>query len=1389
MKRLIIFSALGTLALSSSAERLQSGTNIRPTTMHTRAAGCPSAQATKVMEFNNVSALIAQGGLNFLDRSINRAAYEVPKNSNARAIYGNSLWMAGVTGDDVLKAATIVAFRTNGEEFWPGPLSNGPATVDEATCVEYDRFYYANRSEVLAFYNDFLADGAVSTIPTNIAQWPAFGPNGEKLAPFYDADGDELTYSPENGDMPWFQFKKTATELPCGNDRTVTLYGDQNYWWVFNDNGNAHTESGGLSIGMEIHAQAFAFNTDDEVNDMTFYNYLLINRSTQTLFGTYFGNFFDCDLGFAMDDYTGCDVSRGLGYVYNGDNYDQPNAGADNYGFNPPAIGVDYFEGPYQDDDGVANQIITDYNTAIAAGGIAYKGIGIGYDDDVIDNERFGMRKFMTYTGTGAPNTNMSDPDNAPHAYNYLLGLWRDGSQPCWGGSGYPGLAGVSSVAVDYMYYYNTDPYFWASRGTPTDQTPGGGWREDLHGNVPADRRFIESSGPFTLEPGAENNITIGVVYARTPSGIPFNSVDPYLYRADDKAQALFDNCFKILEGPPAPDVTVQELENEIILMLTNSANSTNYKEKYSEPDPFIILPDEAPFNDTTLSETEKDSMFRSYAFEGYKIFQLANGDIKSGDLDDPDKARQVAQVDLKNGIKQLINWNRDPSTGYLVPTLEVDGADVGIKHSFRFTSDAFTQARLVNHKSYYYMAVAYAYNEYKKYDPTSATDGQLKSFIQSRKDANGNEVPSYVAIPHIPVPENGGTSTNAVYGDGPIITRVEGRGNGGLDMKLLPESETEIVNNNFSRFPKYYGGEGSGPIEVKVIDPLNLTNHKFKVVFNPDGASLNTATWTLIDLTTGDQFESDQAININNEQIFPQYGFSVRIQQWQKVETFYDGSTGSASRSFFRSEVVRATLDFSSKDIWLSGIGDQEGNTPFNWVRSGTVDNAGTPSTCDESIYNDYLEYDPEGLFEKILGGTVAPYHLTAFSWNNGGTYCATNTPIDFDFRATITGGLFGGGALGQVRDFGVKTLKSVDIVITSDKSKWTRCPVFETTDNPSFATNVPYGQKQIIKELPSRDKNGNVGDGIVSGDPNDADFIAATGMSWFPGYVIDVETGVRLNVGFGEDSRYPTENGKDMMWNPTSNIASNMGDLAWGGKHYLYIFNNTIDDPNYTAAAQKVPAYDYGKVMSDNMRMNATTAIASVANYWRACSWVWCPVVNSGYNVKNPATDIPTDVRMTLRVKKPYERLNTSGYTFNLADAGPATNNWNNVYEFDMGELVSETNNTSLNDSILSLINVVPNPYYAYSQYEKNRLDNRIKIVNLPDDCTIRIYNISGGLIRTLTKSTSAITSIDWDLKNQNGVPIAGGVYLIHVDVPNVGERVLKWFGALRPADLDNF
>ena len=136
-----------------------------------------------------------------------------------------------------------------------------------------------------------------------------------------------------------------------------------------------------------------------------------------------------------------------------------------------------------------------------------------------------------------------------------------------YGGDGLnPGSGANLEIAADYMFPGDTDPYQVGNgRRCPWDALD----RSGLQTTPAPTGCSLQSAGPFTLEPGDYNNITVGMVWARARAGEPFESVK-LLRIADDKAQALFDNCFEIVSGPDAPDVTIQELENELILYLTN---------------------------------------------------------------------------------------------------------------------------------------------------------------------------------------------------------------------------------------------------------------------------------------------------------------------------------------------------------------------------------------------------------------------------------------------------------------------------------------------------------------------------------------------------------------------------------------------------------------------------------------------------------------------------------------------------------------------------------------------------------------------------------------------------------------------------------------------------
>ena len=83
---------------------------------------------------------------------------------------------------------------------------------------------------------------------------------------------------------------------------------------------------------------------------------------------------------------------------------------------------------------------------------------------------------------------------------------------------------------------------------------------------------------------------------------------------------------------------------------------------------------------------------------------------------------------------------------------------------------------------------------------------------------------------------------------------------------------------------------------------------------------------------------------------------------------------------------------------------------------------------------------------------------------------------------------------------------------------------------------------------------------------------------------------------------------------------------------------------------------------------------------------------------------------------------------------------------------------------------------------------IDNIVRITNLPNKCNVSIYTVSGTLIRQLIKDDNN-PFINWNLKTEGGLNIASGAYLIHVEAEGIGEKVIKFFGVMRPLDIDTF
>ena len=1159
-----------------------------------------------------------------------------------------------------------------------------------------------------------------SEIPAGVLNWPAKGnpffrknnrwdlpSTTANLAPFFDhpSNPDGL-YNPLDGDYPIIEVRGIGGR--CYKDleyQANPAVADQMIFWIYNDNAGAHAETGGIPIQMEVQVQAFAFSTGDALNDMTFMRYKLVNRAPVPITECYFGWWVDADLGCPYDDYIGCDTTRSLVYYYNEDAEDGNNGTICNSGGTTintyqdkvPILGIDYFEGPTKPVEGQTEDI------------------------DI------GMTAFMYYNNT--PGDNTRDPaEGAPEEwYRLLQARWVNDRPLVVGGNGYSATGGTPTKFA-----------------FPSDPNEAGGWSM-CEVTIPAhDRRTIQSTGPITLESNKINFLVVGVPWVPNQK-YPCPPLDE-LRRADDICQGLFDNCFKIFDGPDAPQMDVIELDRKLVFALSYPPGFNNADLNYAGYNPGY-----SPSKDDTSL----------YKFEGYQIYQLIDPSAVST-LDDPTRARLVAQVDKKNDITKLYNWQESnynipgTTTPLLTPVLMVDGENKGLRNVFEITNDAFStgsDTRLINHKEYYYTVVAYATNNFKDFDPYEIDpnkQGQKLTFARGRREIEvKNAVPRPINDKYL----------RANVGDGGTITRLDGQGNYQIFLDMEHAERDRIINaninNNFDCHVTYK--ENAGPLTIKIYNPLDVKDGNFTLTFSDDNMSdgrMNDATtvWKLTD-EGGNVLVENEQFDLFNEKLIADYGFSIFFNQDEPGRN-RDAENGNIGQQIeYRNKSATPWIDFQPD---VNDIGG--GLDIFNFQKPTTEAGADNP--------------DPENAYQS---GGFMPFLLTLkYLKDTSAIWNVNPGPIDNQIRSFV------------YNQSGLDKLNNVDIVLTSDKNLWSRCVVVESTTRSYFDEGYNSEKSRSgfqLRGAPSisKDVDGN-------GNPVQEE---TEGFSWFPGYAIDVETGRRLNIFFGENSSYnedvfgpylqeaglsPRQN-VDMIWNPSEYIQlggiQDFSALYAFGQHYIYVTDRLYDG-----------CEEIGRLLRGGGNQTNRGRVGTMV------TWTALPVAR---NMKSYAEGlIPEETIIKLRVNNAYQ-----------TSAPACENQGMPKYNIAIREKGSQPADDSLVNAALDMINVVPNPYYAYSAYEKNEISDIVKITNLPPKCEINIYSLDGKFIRHFSRNVTPeqrvepsaavrfrqiYPDLEWDLKNSRGISVASGVYLIHVK-SDQGERVIKWVGALRQLEISGF
>jgi hypothetical protein len=564
--------------------------------------------------------------------------------------------------------------------------------------------------------------------------------------------------APDDPDLARYQvYKWLGTDTPdqdaVDDGAPETLLGDQYLWSVYNDgDASYHVNMNTGPLMVEVQQSIFAFARTGPLGNTVFMKWLVVNKHNDELQDTYITIWCDPDLGDSGDDFVGCDTILSLGYCYNSSNTDGE------YGAAPPATGFDFFQGPIVPSPG---------DTAYVSGQM------------FLDYKNLPMTSFVYYNNS---NENNGNPQTGPECYNYMRARWRDGAQITEGGTGID----PNNPPTNYMF--------------PGDPEAGTGWLD----SSPADRRFMMSTGPFTLEPWVDTNgngkedigepgvqeIVAGAMVARGTDNL--NSAT-LLKQYDELAQLAYDLNFNLAAPPPPPAVQVTLLDQQIILNWSNEDPEAGFTykevEAYDAVDPLVPIPDPENPPDTT------------YTFQGYLAYQF--------DFLDKRNAVEIGNWDLEDGFTEIRDFVLDEGTGEFLEKLVWKGNDAGLQRFLVIDEDKFsgsTLPSLINGKRYWFGVVAFGEN-----------DDSSPKMIQSP------------------------------YVDGVNFVEVIPQGDP-IGVKSNTDAQGQII-------PSEKEGISDGGAYGLVVDPTKLTGNSYKITFadDADGHTFWTLTNTTLNTTVLD--------------------------------------------------------------------------------------------------------------------------------------------------------------------------------------------------------------------------------------------------------------------------------------------------------------------------------------------------------------------------------------------------------------------------------------------------------------------------------------------------------------------------------------------------------
>jgi hypothetical protein len=638
---------------------------------------------TTRMDINNLNALEANNGFSDYNTNSNLEGTEYPKGSGKTAVFQSGfLWGGYIPGDSQVRVGGS-AYRTG---LQPGPIVNGVAA--DPTDAKYS--IYRVRPDVYPGGPkvDLSSDAALE------------GVSEAALRAQYEADWTNWPAAGTGNDLaaPFKDVNGDGKYEP-GTDIPGVPGADQTIYYVANDlnSGNTTNLYGTAPIGIEVHATFWAYAQSGALGNIYFKKWNIINKGSNTVDSMFVSFWADVDLGTATDDLVGCDTTLSLQFTYNGNPTD-----AVYTPLPPPADGFDFFEGPV-----VAGEAT---DSAIFKGSIVYGK----------KNLPMTAAYFFINNDANFNDPTQGDPAGATQFYHFFNGEY--------------GLTGAP-----FTDNKNNETKF-AFYGDPVTGT---GWLDGVT-SAPGDRRQGMASGPFTMAPGDTQEVVVAEIFAGATTGVDYHSAINLLKFYDKTAQSSYNNFFQIPTAPPAPQVSVVNLSNKVVLDWGENLTAVQATENYGS---------------------------LGYKFEGYNVFQLPPPNSTASSV-------LLATYDVAgDNILKILDDYFDATSGEVTSKVYEFGTDSGIKRSITITTDqVMNVGKALNNGSKYYFAVtAYAYN-------ATSIPHHLE-----------NPISSITAIPQSSAP-----GVRSTYATGDTIIAAHSKGTSDGSVIVLVVDPTKLTGDQY---------------------------------------------------------------------------------------------------------------------------------------------------------------------------------------------------------------------------------------------------------------------------------------------------------------------------------------------------------------------------------------------------------------------------------------------------------------------------------------------------------------------------------------------------------------------------------------------------------------